>query len=246
MFVKKVLLAILAVVMGVGDAMAEEWQVSEQLTVTEVADGVWVHTSWHTFPSGVRFPGNGLLVRDGAELVLIDTGWGIEATEELLDWIEATLALPVRQAIITHFHADSLGGAAALARRGIPIAGHPLTRSLAEGLGVPLPEPLPLLNAGDAVVIGELEVLYPGPAHSRDNLFVWVQRAGVLFGSCAIRTPSIAGRGNVADADVEHWPEAVRGAMERYPRVRVVVPGHGEAGDASLLAYTIELFETAP
>jgi glyoxylase-like metal-dependent hydrolase (beta-lactamase superfamily II) len=244
--VKKILLAILALVMGIGNALAKEWQVSEQLTVTEIADGVWVHTSWHTFPSGVRFPGNGLLVRDGAELVLVDTGWGIEATEELLDWIETTLALPVRQAIITHFHEDSLGGAAALAERGIPFAGHPLTRALAAGRGVPLPQPLPLLNAGDAVVIGELEVYYPGPAHSLDNLFVWVPRAAVLFGTCAIRTPGIAGRGNVADADVEHWPEAVRRAMKRYPQVRIVVPGHGEPGDASLLAYTIELFEAAP
>lgn len=71
---------------------------------------------------------------------------------------------------------------------------------------------------------------------------VWVPGARVLFGGCAIRSPTFPGRGNTADADQEHWPVAIAQVRDRYPDVGIVVPGHGPPGDSALLTHTIELF----
>jgi glyoxylase-like metal-dependent hydrolase (beta-lactamase superfamily II) len=219
------------------------WVVSEDLTVSELTPGVWIHTSWRELRSGTRFPANGLMVRNGDELLLIDTAWGVDLTEELLDWIEAEIGLPVAGALVTHFHADSMGGSPALKARNIPVHGHAMTIELGGDEGVPLPESVGELKPGEAVTIGNVELFYPGPGHSRDNLVVWVPHAGVIFGSCAVRAPEFPGTGNTADADMKAWPESIRRVLDRYPLADHVVPGHGSPGDTSLLVHTIGLFD---
>lgn len=221
----------------------ETVRVSDRLAVTEIRPGVWVHTSYMDIGDGVIFPGNGLLVKDGDGLVMVDTAWGAEATAELLDWVQKELRMPVERAVITHFHDDSMGGMAALAERGIPAVANPLTLELGADQGMPLPEALAGLEPGQAVSLGGVEVFSPGGGHSRDNLVVWVPEARVLFGSCAVRSPTYSGLGNTADADLAHWPQAIRSAKARYPDVEVVVPGHGPPGGPVLLDHTIGLFE---
>lgn len=224
-------------------AQAQTWVVSENLEVATVADGVWVHTSWGTLTDGSRFPSNGLIVRDHAGLTLVDTAWGIEPTDELLQWTESALGARITRALITHHHDDRLSGAPALAARGIPFYGVPLTRRLVVDAGMPLPESLGELRTGEAMETGVLEVFYPGPGHAADNLVVWVPSARVLFGGCAIRAAQTTALGNTADADLVHWPEAIRSIQARYPSVVHVVPGHGPVGDRSLLSHTLGLLE---
>lgn len=221
---------------------SKNWQVSENLFITELTDDVWIHTSWAELSSGARFPTNGLIVRHEDEVLLVDTAWGVEVTAELLDWIDTHLKMPVSQVIVTHFHADSMGGTPALAARGIPFYGSSLTQRLGYNEGVPLPESIGELEVGDSVQIANVEVYYPGPGHSEDNLVVWVPHAKILFGSCAVRTPDFSGRGNTADADMDAWPESIQRVLMKYPDVLVVVPGHGRPGDISLLNHTIGLF----
>jgi len=210
------------------------------LSIQALRPGVWLHVSWMTLANGRRFPANGLIVRDGDELILVDTAWGADNTTDLLALIESELGLPVSTAIVTHFHDDSMGGTGVLRDRGIAVVGGPLTRTLS-GDG-PLPDAIAGLDTVHAVALGNIEIFYPGPGHSEDNLVVWVPGAKVLFGSCAVRSPTFPGRGNTADADLENWPVAIARVRDRYRDVELVVPGHGAPGDAALLSHTIELF----
>ena len=242
-----VLLATLAIgpLMAQADAgppILQQWQVSDSLSVQQIAPGVWIHTSRRALANGVIFPGNGLIVRDGDALFLVDTAWGPDITLELLDWIDAELGLPVKAAVVTHFHDDSMGGTAVLEDRGIPVLGGPMTVALGSEAGLASPAPIPELMNGPVATIGPLEVFYPGPAHSRDNVVVWIPRARALFGSCAVRSPTFPGRGNTADGDLRGWPQAMRRVGDRYPDAAIVVPGHGPPGDISLLSHTIDLF----
>lgn len=75
------------------------------LHVEQLEPGVWMHTSYNTF-DGVLYPSNGLIVREGDHLVLLDSAWGAEATEELLVWIDEEIGLPVDRALSTHFHSE--------------------------------------------------------------------------------------------------------------------------------------------
>lgn len=63
-------------------------------------------------------------------------------------------------------------------------------------------------------------------------------RQRVLFGGCLVKADTATTVGNVADADVRQWPASVARVRARYPRARLVVPGHGAVGGASALRAT--------
>lgn len=240
--------AVLAAALGLGlAAQGQAADVSRDLKVRELRPGVWLHTSWRVLPDGKRFPSNGLVVREGDHLLLIDTAGGEPLTEALFKWIDGTLRLPVRAAIVTHAHDDRLGGAPVLVRRGIPFYGRPMTRTIALEQKLPPPQGLRGLAAvGGTDHVGSAEVFYPGPAHTRDNVVVWLPESRVLFGGCAVRAASDTSLGNLADADVKEFPASIRRVLERYPTTDVVVPGHGEPGGRELLEHTLALLTPKP
>ncbi len=207
-----------------------------------LAASVWLHTTWRRLDSGVRFPSHGLVVADGDGVMLVDTAWGAEPTRELLAWVDSELGLPVTRAVVTHFHDDRLGGRAVLAERSIPVFAHPLTARLApaeDRAGLRALEVL--ASTGATVDLGPVTVFYPGPAHTRDNLMVWIEGARLLFGGCAVRPAERSSLGNTVDADLAAWPDAIRAAVDRFPGAETVVPSHGEPGGRDLLDHTLRL-----
>lgn len=226
----------------------QQWVVSEDLQVTQIRHDVWVHTSWHVLPGDRRFPSNGLIVRNGNALVLVDTAWGVAPTVQLLDWIDGTLRLPVTYAVATHAHDDRVGGWPALEARGIPLRVTPQTLALALADSKPMPgdASLEALREGESLHIGALELFHPGHAHSADNLVVWLPQSRLLFGGCAVKSTIADAMGNVADADLASWQRAIARLQARYPRVDRVVPGHQDSGGAELLEHTLELLRAHP
>lgn len=73
------------------DSSGEYPTVSEipvgEVRLYQIADGVWSHIATQSF-DGAVYPSNGLIVRDGDELLLIDTAWGAKNTAALLAEIE--------------------------------------------------------------------------------------------------------------------------------------------------------------
>jgi metallo-beta-lactamase class B len=66
-----------------------------------------------------------------------------------------------------------------------------------------------------------------------------------LFGGCFIKAEDAQSLGNTAEADVEHWASSIEAVEKKFPDAESVVPGHGEAGDRSLLAHTSRLVSSA-
>lgn len=219
------------------------WQVTSDLEIRELQPGIWEHTSWYTFPSGIRYPSNGLIVVENDSVLLIDTAWGVTATEDLLDWIETELELPVSAVIATHSHDDRMGGAPVLAERGIPLFAHPLAVRFAISRGWPEPRSIGSLEAGSAAEFGAVEVFYPGAAHTVDNIMIWLPGARLLVGGCAVKSADATTLGNVADADLDEWPISINRVIEKYPDVGQVLPGHGAIGGRELLLHTTHLLE---
>ena len=71
-----------------------------EVRLYQIADGVWSHIATQSF-DGAVYPSNGLIVRDGDELLLIDTAWGAKNTAALLAEIEKQIGLPVTRAVST-------------------------------------------------------------------------------------------------------------------------------------------------
>jgi metallo-beta-lactamase class B VIM len=240
-------LAALLLVAAPAPAVMKSAPLQSTVKLRLLRPGVWIHTSRYVFPDGSVIPANGLVVKEGGGLVLIDTAWGEMLTADLLDEIHREIKLPVRRAIVTHSHADRIAGADLLRRRGIPVFAHPLTcrRAAAVAIAMPSDSLAGLRKPGDAEFVGSVEVFYPGPAHSPDNIVVWVPSARVLFGGCAVKSVD-SNLGNLADADTRAWPDAIHRVMERYRQAEVVVPGHGAEGGRELLTHTLELLKPRP
>ena len=214
----------------------------DKVTLTAIADGVWVHTTWKTLTAIGPVSSNGLLACDGGDGLLVDTAWNDVQTARLLD-LAAGRGCPVRALVVTHAHEDRMGGLAEVLRRGI--ATYASRETVARAGGV-IWRPT-LVDSPDAVHAGSVsaEVFFPGPAHTPDNVVVWLPGPRVLFGGCMVRGSDGETLGNVADADVAAWPASVGRVIARYGDAVRVVPGHGAPGGVELLEHTLTLAEAA-
>lgn len=244
-------------------ALPERFEIAEDLYGRELREDVFVFT--HEFP----WPANSMLVVMGnGSLVLVGTPYTPEATEALVGWLRGKYGEREMIEINTGFHVDNLGGNSYLIEEGIPVYGSDKTAELLEERGehtrsymmdwlqgpenrrfydayavipfvppdhlFPLEEGL-ILEFGDEVV----QVYFPGPSHTQDNVVVYFPAQRILFGGCMI----LAGEkvGNTEDADLEAWPDSV--ARLKQFEFEILVPGHGDRFDPGLLEHTIDLLE---
>ena len=215
------------------------------VTVERIADGVFLHVSVHDVGEWKNVAANGLVVVGGREAALVNTAWTDEQTTRLVEWLGEEGGLHVTAVVPTHFHEDTIGGLAAAHRAGVCSYGLERTAELAPRDGFPAPqvtftEKLTLSVGGRA-----LELSYPGPGHTEDNIVAYVPDVRVLFGGCLVKGAEATSLGNVADADVAGWPQSVEKLQRAYPEAVVVVPGHGRPGGLELLAHTLELLRQA-
>lgn len=118
----------------------------------------------------------------------------------------------------------------------------PLTIEYTKAKGFPIPEHG--FNDHYTFNAGGLEVItkFFGEGHTKDNVVAYVPADQVLFGGCLIKENG-AGKGNLEDANTAAWSNTVAKVKAAYPRVRLVIPGHGKHGGTELLDYTLALFQ---
>lgn len=222
---------------------AQALRLADDLSVRPLGKGLWLHVSTEEVPGFGRVPSNGLVVVGAQGALLIDTPWTRPQTRRLLKWVRGSLGTEVTEVVVTHWHADRIGGIDELSHATV----HALaaTSALAARHGhrfasVALPPEVSLALAGQRV-----ETFFPGAGHTEDNLVVWLPAWHLLFGGCFLKSAQATGLGNVEDADVQSWRTAVAKVAARYPQARTVVPGHGEPGGPALLAHTAALIDAS-
>lgn len=214
---------------------------SETLVVQQVADHVYQHTSFLETQRFGKVPCNGMIVFDKNEAIIFNTPTDDAASEELINWVENKLHCKIKAIIPTHFHADGLGGLQAFHNRNISSYAHNRTIQIAKAkkLAVPahgFPDSLPL-----SVGHKKVTAAFIGEGHTKDNIIEYFPAENILFGGCLIKELG-AGKGNLEDANPQAWSATVAHLKEKYPRVKIVIPGHGKPGNTALLDYTMKLF----
>lgn len=232
-------------ILSLAVALAADLRASEvKIEVKPLAEGVWLHMSWQTVATWGLVASNGVIVREGDHLVVVDTAWCTEPSRALLAWIDRELKLPVDRLIVTHFHADRLAGWEVFAERGAKIVVSEQTLALAKVTPTSACE-LYRLSPGEKRASGTLEIFYPGPAHAPDNVVVWIPSAKLLVGGCAVRSADSRGLGNLSDASIPDWSTSIARVRSAYPKAKLVLPGHGAAGGFELLDHARKLAEAA-
>ncbi|HEX2094518.1 MAG TPA: subclass B1 metallo-beta-lactamase [Longimicrobiaceae bacterium] len=214
-------------------------ELGEGVRVRPLTEGVWIH---YTEKDGVG--ANGLVVTTDSGTVLVDTGWNGAQTRQILAWAAEQLKQPVTRAVVTHAHDDRMGGMDVLREVSIPTTALDRTAERARAQGWLQPDDLRPTTQEPFEVAG-LEAFFPGPAHSPDNLVLWIPRRRVLFGGCMVKSAGARSLGFVGDAAVDRWPDATRRVLARYGNADWVVPGHGDPGGRDALENTLRLAEEA-
>jgi len=215
---------------------------STDLIVTKLSESVYEHTSFLQTETFGKVPCNGMIVTDNHEAIILDTPANVESTKELIRFISNGLNAKINSVVATHFHEDCVAGLNEFRKLNIPSYANQATIELLKNE----PEKLPQTGFKDELILeaGNKKVFleYFGEGHTKDNIIAYFPDENVMFGGCLIKEVG-AGKGNLEDANEQEWPETVSRIKQKYPDVKIVIPGHGERGGKELLDYTIRLFK---
>lgn len=229
---------------------ASQARSAHNVSFEKIAPGVWLHVTYSNVPGFGAVRSNGLIVAQGDHSVLIDTGWTNAETRSILRWARDTLDRPITAAVVTHAHDDKMGGMAALHEAGVKTFAFRLTNDLAPKRDLIAAQAelefgadghLTQASARKAEPLGDIELFYPGPGHTSDNIVVGIAKGTILFGGCLIRPADATSMGNTADGDVQNWDTAALAAGGAFPDAELVVPSHGELGGNDLITHTANL-----
>ncbi len=212
----------------------------------KVADAVWMVQGDAAAGSAANrnFVSNaGFVVTDDG-VVVIDALGSPTLALELLAEIRRVTKQPVRHVIVTHFHADHIYGLQAFKATGANIIGHAGGREYLASdtarlrLEASRQDLAPWVDAGTRLVdadqwldrpdtalrLGRTELLirHLGPAHTPEDLVVFLPQQRVLFAGDLVFRGRIP---FVGQADSRRWIDALGKLIDLRPTV--VVPGHG-------------------
>jgi metallo-beta-lactamase class B len=215
-------------------------RLTDTVWLGQLSPNVWLHTVTHKLDAGEWYPANGAIVLRGDHALMIDTGWTPDQTRALLAQWHGTGKPPITKALVTHWHADRLGGIPVLNEAGIESFGNPLTIGLAIDNGYAPPKPLHDLEKKPASFEG-VEVYYPGEGHTLDNIVAWIPDDDMLMAGCLIKALGSPDLGYTDDGNVATYARTVQNVRTRYAaKAKFVVPGHGGIkGDS--LSHTLTL-----
>ncbi|QMU27239.1 subclass B1 metallo-beta-lactamase [Adhaeribacter radiodurans] len=214
---------------------------TENLTLQQITEHVYQHTSFLQTESFGKVSCNGMIVFNKNEAIIFDTPPDNKTSLELINWVEQDLHCQVKAIIPTHFHSDCLGGLEEFHKHNIPSYANNLTVKTAQEKNLMVPQNgfsnFLELKVGGKKVIAE----YFGEGHTKDNIIGYFPDEKIMFGGCLIKELS-ATKGNLEDANTTNWPVTVTKLKEKYSNLTLIIPGHGKPGGTELLDYTINLF----
>lgn len=218
------------------------------MSARPVVDGVWMVGSG-TDPTALTDPHDChcYLIWDGDGGFLVDAGTGLGAARWLSNVREVCDPARLGGLLLTHYHADHAGGAAAAREAGLAVWGHPLTVAAlatadeertqlarARTVGVyppdyrlrpaevrPLPGGARLTSGGVAVEVID------APGHCDGHLVFLVEAPGdpMLSGDCMFSGGRV-GLQAIPDCRLVEYADTVAALAARAPDV--LLPGHGD------------------
>ena len=211
-----------------------------------VAPDVWYVQGEAAMGSAANrnFISNAGFVVTGDGVVVIDALGSPTLAEELIAEIRRVTAQPIRYVIVTHYHADHIYGLQAFKAVGATIVAHQTGREYITSdtarlrLEASQQDLFPWIDETTRVTpadrwlgaqqttlrVGGVDFLirHVGPAHTTEDLVVFVPKRGVLFAGDLVSQGRIP---FVGQADSRQWIASL--TQLQGIKARLVIPGHG-------------------
>ncbi len=250
--------AIVGLVSTGGMAMARVRAAGAAVQAVQVAPDVWFVQGQAAVGSAANrnFVSNAGFVVTDEGVVVIDALGSPTLAEELVAEIRRVTPRPIRMVIVTHFHADHIYGLQVFKAIGAKIVAHPAGReylgseAAARRLETSRQELFPWIDGQTRLVPADewldrrdsalrigghaFRIRHVGPAHTPEDLVVFVPKAGVLFAGDLVFRGRIP---FVGQADSRQWIESLTRLIEFKPRL--LIPGHGPVSRTPRLDLTL-------
>ena len=253
---KKIITAIFASLLGWISTLATAQPASIQ--AVQLAERVWfVQGNSALGSTGNRnFISNaGFFVTDEG-VVVVDALGSPALAQELLREIHRVTPQALRYVVVTHYHADHIYGLQTLVQAGAKVIGHASAREYLNSdtaqrrLEASRIELAPWIDANTRLVpadqwldtqetrfrLGSMDFVvdHVGPAHTPEDVVVFVPQLGVLFAGDLFFQGRIP---FVGQADSRLWIQALNRLMKYQPKI--VIPGHGPASTNPMVDMTM-------
>jgi glyoxylase-like metal-dependent hydrolase (beta-lactamase superfamily II) len=228
------------------------------IQAVQLAQGVWfVQGNSALGSTGNRnFISNaGFFVTDEG-VVVVDALGSPALAQELLREIHRVTPQALRYVVVTHYHADHIYGLQTLAQAGAKVIGHASAREYLNSdtaqrrLEASRIDLAPWIDANTRLVpadqwlatqetrfrLGSMDFVvdHVGPAHTPEDVVVFVPQLGVLFAGDLFFQGRIP---FVGQADSRLWIQALNRLMKYQPKI--VIPGHGPASTNPMVDMTM-------
>ncbi len=214
---------------------------SDEVELIKINEQVYIHKTLTDSETYGRFYSNGLIYIQNKEALIADTPIDTSHSNIIIDWL-TDQSITIKAVVVNHHHEDALGSLSSFHALGIPSYGYVETSELAIKNG--LEPPTHTFTDSLTIRIGNTfaSAYFLGEAHTSDNTVLMIPDENLLFGGCMIKSLK-AGKGNLEDANISEWSNTVSRTQKKFPKIQMVIPGHGNHGGTELLDYTIEMFK---
>ncbi len=212
--------------------------------INHLTGDFYAFTTYHVL-DGTPFPANGMYVLTTAGAVMLDTPWDSTQFQPLLDSIYNRHQQKVVFCLSTHSHDDRTAGLAYYHQQGIPTWSTQKTLEMCRANNNP--EATNIFMKDTVFTIGNhtFETFYPGWGHTEDNIVVWFGDAKILYGGCFIKSTENHDLGYIAEANLGEWQKSLQKTMLKYPKAKLVIPGHFSWKSKQGLKHTLKLLKKA-
>ena len=217
-----------------------------KLRATNVAPDIWFVQGEAAMGSAANrnFISNAGFVVTDAGVVVIDALGSPTLAEELIAEIRRVTPQPIRYVIVTHYHADHIYGLQAFKAAGATIVAHRAGREYIGSdtarlrLEASRKDLFPWIDETTRVLAADrwldaeqttlrvgsydFQIRHVGPAHTSEDLVVFVPKRGALFAG------DLAFQGRipfVGQADSKQWIASLTRLIDF--KAKLVIPGHG-------------------
>ena len=195
----------------VGKSIAgDTLKISKDIYLLKLSEETYIHVSWHTDAEWGKFTSNGLIVTKNGKAALFDTPMTDTLTIKLVNFIQDSLKCKIDYFIPNHFHNDCTAGMDILDSIGALTISSEITKEISETKKIITAqktfEDTFQINLEGKII----QLYYPGPAHTKDNIVAWISDEKILFGGCMIRAKKSTSAGNIADAAITEWPKTIK------------------------------------
>ncbi len=216
-------------------------RISDDIQLIQLSEDAFVHVSYASLPEYGRYASNGLIFINKQEAFLFDTPVSDSLTQVLITYLQDSMNLNISGFVPNHWHSDCMGGLGFIKSQKIKSYANSMTIEVALKEGLPLPEigfrDSIQLKLGDKII----DCYYPGPAHSLDNIVVWIPSEKILFAGCMVKSMDSKNLGNTSDGDLKEYPATIEKLLHKFQKAKIVIPGHGSFGGTELIKHTHDL-----